>query len=593
MTAGKSRRQGWSGLRPHGAAVIALLVSAALHATLLSRVDQLTILRLPNSVDPPRYTPMELVDVRMQPPPETVALEAASRESADAGLPPAGLPDAEAVAVLRPPEPVRLPLPEAPPVAATRSPDQPDGQVDPVLRQDVMAIQDRMVADDEAALPRRWVEADIPRIDQAPDIQLPVAATPVLEEARGFTAASAAVFVEDMEAGTPDWSAVMAQRGVADARGEPIRPVQGRTGGPGTLDERPEEVSQLTPIENLLQIRVDSFTEPDGSYLYVAVHIEPAREGILATQPRDILFIQDSSESMTPWKLDECRRGLKRWLDFLNPGDRFEIMGFRNDTYACFGQWTAYDAASREQAIRFIDGLRASGDTDVYRSLETALTMPLEAGRTPLLILVTDGRPTVGIIGSTDIIEGITRRNRGRVSMFSVGGGKKVNSFFLDLISYRNRGEAVVVRGDEEIPAAMETWARQLRRPVLTDLSYVFSRVDTTDIYPKQLTHLFLDRPLTIHGRFAGTTERITFQVVGRSGGAWHDMVFDLDRGQMNPSGSNVRQQWAWQKAYHMIGDYLGDPSESRMATIHDFADQYELLVPYGFSRAMPRTGNR
>ncbi|HMO04291.1 MAG TPA: VWA domain-containing protein [Kiritimatiellia bacterium] len=593
MTAAKSRQQGWSGLRPHVAAMIALLLSAGLHATLLSRVDQLTILRLPNTVDQPRYSPMELVEVRMQPPPETVKLEPASPETTDAGLPPAGVPDAEAVAALRPPEPVRLPLPEAPPIPVVSAPAQPDGRIDPVIRQDVMAIQDRVVPDDEAALPRRWVEADIPRIDQAPDIQLPVAATPVVEQARGFTPASAAVFIEDMEAGTPDWSAVMAQRGVTDSGGQPIRPVQGRTGGTGTLDERPEEVSSLTAIENLLQIRVDSFTEPDGSYLYVAVHIEPARDGILSIQPRDILFIQDSSESMTPWKLDECRRGLKRWLDFLNPGDRFEVMGFRNETYSCFGQWTAYDAASREQAVRFIDGMRAVGDTDVYRSLETALTMPIEPGRTPLLILVTDGRPTVGVIGSTDIIEGITRYNRGRVSMFSVGGGKKVNSFFLDLISYRNRGEAVVAKGEEEIPAAMEAWARQLRRPVLTDLSYVFSRVDTTDIYPKQLTHLFLDRPLTIHGRFAGDTDRITFQVVGRSGGSWHDMVFDLDRSQMNPAGTAVRQQWAWQKAYHMIGDYLGDPTEARMASIHEFVARYGLLVPYGFSRAMPRTGSR
>jgi hypothetical protein len=575
------------------AAVVALLVSAGLHATVFTRMEQLPILRMPDVPAQPRFTPMELADVRLQPPPESVELEPADLASPEAGLPPPGLPDAEAAEALRPPEPVHLPLPEAPPVPSAAAPAAPDGQMDPTVRQDVMAIQDRIVSDDEAALPRRWVEADIPRIDQAPDIQLPVVVSSVTEQPTGFAAAAAPAFIEDMEAGTPDWAVVMAQRGIGDSGGAPIRPVQGRTGGTGTLDERPEEVSSLTPIENLLQVRVDSFTDPSDEHLYVAVHIEPASDGILSTQPRDVLFIQDSSESMTPWKLDECRRGLKRWLDFLNPGDRFEIMGFRDQPYACFGSWTEYDADSRERALAFIDGMRAVGDTDVYRSLEAALAMPLDPGRTPLLILVTDGRPTVGVIGSTEIIEGITRFNRGRVSMFSVGGGKKVNSFFLDLISYRNRGEAVVARGEEEIPAAMERWAGQLRRPVLTDLSYVFSRVDTTDIYPKQLTHLFLDRPLTIHGRFPAATDRIAFQVVGRSGGSWHDMVFDITRDQMHAGTSAIRDQWAWQKVYHMIGDYLGDATEERMEAIRGFADQYRLLVPYGFSRAMPRTGAR
>ena len=582
-----------TGSRSHiAAAAIALVLSAVLHATLLSRITSLPILIMPASVEPKRFAPIEMAEVKLTPPEMVEKLETSTLDQPPADLPVEPVaPDAQAA--LRPPEPIRLPLPAAEATPVVSGTPSASGDLPSSFRQEVLAIQDRIVPADTEALPRRWIEQDIPRIDQAPDIQLPVERLETDASSEAFAPAQAAAFVEDMEAGTPDWQAVMQNRTVTPGRGMIIQPRLPSGGLTGLFDERPDSVSTLKPIENLLQISVYGYENKDDPYLYVALHIEPAKDGILQTQPRDVLFIQDSSESMTPWKLDECRRGLKRWLDFLNPGDRFEIMGFRDSTYTCFNGWREYDETSRQEAMAFIDGMRAVGDTDVYRSLESALSRSFDPTRTSMLILVTDGRPTVGVIGSSEIIEGITRFNRGKISVFSVGGGKKVNSFFLDLMSYRNRGEAVVAKGEEEIPAAMETWARQLRRPILTDLSYTFSDVDASEIYPKQLSHLFLDRPLVIHGRFPRDTQRIAFQVVGRAGTNWHDMVFMIDREQITPGDASLRNQWAWQKVYHMIGDYLSASSEDRLENIRSFADTYGLLVPYGFSRAMPRTGNR
>lgn len=576
-----------NGGQPHLlAAAIALIVSAGLHATVLTQIKTIPMLVMPAPVEQKRFTPIEMADVRLIPPEKIQTLETMPIDKPPSDLPMES-PALDATETIAAPEPVHLPLPAPDATPVPSEPPVATADLPPAVRQEVLAIQERLVPDQAEALPRRWIEQDIPRIDQAPDIQLPVEQPAVPSGAGEFNPALATAFVEDMDAGTPDWSAVMLSRNNFAVSGNAIQPRVPSGGLTGMLDERPDSVSALKAIENLLQINVVGYESTD--YLYVALQIEPAKDGILQPQPRDVLFIQDSSESMTPWKLDECRRGLKRWLDFLNPGDRFEIMGFRDSTYACFGEWREFNEASRQEALTFIDGMRAVGDTDVYRSLEAALSRSFDPSRTSMLILITDGRPTVGVIGSSEIIEGITQFNRGKISVFSVGGGKKVNSFFLDLMSYRNRGEAVVARGEEEIPAAMETWARQLRRPVLTDLSYTFSNVDASDIYPKQLTHLFLDRPLVIHGRFPRDTRQIAFQVVGRAGEDWHDMVFLVDRNQIAPGTVDLRNQWAWQKVYHMIGDYLSASTEEQLESIRSFAETYGLLVPYGFSRAMPR----
>jgi len=571
------------------AAVIALVVSLVLHASVLTRIDTFVSLPSHSGLEPKKYTKIEMADVRLEPPPPKEDIIRQPLDNPDVDIPSVGAVD-ELWSEIKAPEAVRLPLPEPPAQPAQSEVSDTSPELPAAFRQDVMAIQNQMFIEEESALPRRWVEADIPKVNQAPDIQLPVELPDTGAAAEGFSSAAALSFIEDPDAGTPDWSAIMGGRStVGDGQdGAVIAPSQ-RFRRDDMFDERPEDVSSLKGIEDLLQVRVAGFTPPDGDgSLYFSLQIERASEKSLPVQPRDVLFIQDSSESITPWKLDECRRGLKRWLDFMNPGDRFEILGFRDTTTPCFGGWREYNEENRRAAFTFIDGLRAAGNTDVYKSLQSALAIEPDPDRTLMIILMTDGRPTVGVIGSSEIIEGVTRFNRGRISIFSLGGGKKVNSFFLDLLSYRNRGDALVVKGDEEIPGAMENWAKQLRQPVLTDLSYSFSEIDSSEIYPKQLTHLFLDRPLVIHGKLPAESEKLVFQVVGRAGADWHDMIFVIHRDQISPGPANLQSQWAWQKIYHMIGDYISNASEEKLETIRSFADIHNLVVPYGFSRALP-----
>jgi hypothetical protein len=568
------------------AAAIAVIASVGLHALMLTRIDTFPLhgSRLIKP-EPSRFAPIEMVEVRTEPPPKEDAVERPSLEQMASELSAAGTPE-EVLTEIVPPQP-SLDIAQTPALPLV-PPAESEALRESMVRQEVLAIPEQMFPDEVSALPRRWIEEDIPRVEKAPDIRLPIDVSNDLTTESSFVAADAVSWREGVLVGTPDWMSVMGGRGEGVGGVALSATPRALIDSPEGVAERPEEISELEGIEDSLLVRVEGYRDPDG-HLYFALQVERTAADRLPVQPRDILFVQDSSGSMTPAKLAECRRGLKRWLDFMNPGDRFEVMGFSDDVIPCFGEWRAYDQGTRAAAFQFIDGLRAVGNTDVFRSLESALAVSQDPGRTRILVLVTDGRPTVGVTGSSEIIEAITQRNKGEVSFFSVGGGKQVNSFFLDLLSYRNRGEAKVVLGDEEIIRGMEVWAGQLRRPVLTDLSYTFSRIDPRDIYPKQLTHLYLDRPLVIHGRIPVEEGPLVFQVIGRSGERQYDFVFVIEQDQITPGSQALRTRWAWQKIYHMIGDYLGDSTPERLESIRAFADVHGLIVPYGFSRAMPR----
>lgn len=154
-----------------------------------------------------------------------------------------------------------------------------------------------------------------------------------------------------------------------------------------------------------------------------------------------------------------------------------------------------------------------------------------------------------------------------------------MNRFLLDLISFKNRGDSLVVRDRTDIPEALERWSDQLSRPVLTHLTYHFVGADDAEVYPKSLSYLFLDRPLVVYGRTK--SDAVAFQIVGRSGEKRHDMVFAVDLKEAAGATRELQQKWAWHRIYDLIGEHLRTQEPQLLDTIKNIADQYGLIVPY------------
>jgi hypothetical protein len=82
-----------------------------------------------------------------------------------------------------------------------------------------------------------------------------------------------------------------------------------------------------------------------------------------------------------------------------------------------------------------------------------------------IAVLMTDGRPTMGAVDSSDIIARFSRQNAGEISVFTVGAGDRVNAFLLDLLGHNNRGGSWILPLREQIPDAVKRAAANCRGP--------------------------------------------------------------------------------------------------------------------------------
>ena len=97
--------------------------------------------------------------------------------------------------------------------------------------------------------------------------------------------------------------------------------------------------------------------------------------------PKDVLLIQDCSESITRTKLDYFKEGLVAYLRTLTTADRFNVMRYSETAEPCFGDFAPATEETLGAAARFVDGMRARGQTDMFTPLRRVLELHRPSGR--------------------------------------------------------------------------------------------------------------------------------------------------------------------------------------------------------------------
>ncbi len=213
--------------------------------------------------------------------------------------------------------------------------------------------------------------------------------------------------------------------------------------------------------------------------------------------PKEIVFVLDTSGSMSGFPIEKAKEALKLSLDGLYPNDTFNLITFAGDTAIVFDKPVPATQANLEKAQRFLDEKESGGGTEMMAAIRAALEPSDSQEHIRIVCFMTDG-----MVGNeAEIIAEVQKHPRARV--FSFGIGESVNRYLLDKIASEGNGEAEYVALTDDGSKAAKKFYERVRTPLLTDISIDWNGLAVTDIYPKKIGDLFSAKPVIIHGRYA------------------------------------------------------------------------------------------
>ncbi len=330
-------------------------------------------------------------------------------------------------------------------------------------------------------------------------------------------------------------------------------------------------------------VDVDLFTyHHTGGDGYFMVRIRPkAADERLRILPKDIILVLDASASMGRRRINVLKREINKILQRLRPEDQFNVVGFKRNVRKFTETFSPVTEETVEEAWDFIKPLEASGRTDIYRSLQPLVQLGTKRARPLILILLSDGRPNVGIVNSRKIINDLTRFRGPSTSIFCIGTGEQLNNYLLDMLAFRNRGLVAFERSNDQLPDVIQSVFGYVEDPVLLKINANFSDVDEDEVYPKQLPDLYLKGELRMWGRLENE-KKINIRLVGEAFDEQKEMILELPIPDNDNGTYEIAREWARRKIYHLVGKMVekGDQPQY-LEEIWNISRTYNVKTPY------------
>ena len=330
--------------------------------------------------------------------------------------------------------------------------------------------------------------------------------------------------------------------------------------------------------------------------LSLLTHREPGKDGyfLLLISPKvnvgeqeraakDVVFIFDTSGSMSGEKIEKAKAALRFGVEALSARDRFNIISFSGEEHLMKSSLVEATKQAKQDAVSFIERIRAEGGTNINDSLVAGLKQFEQSERPQMVVFLTDGLPTVGTTDIKEIIKNVASANRAKVRIFSFGVGYDVNTNLLDKLSADNQGVSDYITPGEDLEIKVSNFFAKVNYPVLSDLSLDLGGVEADSQYPRSLPDLFKGSQLTIVGRYKNSLNRATIKLTGKMGPRSETFSF---AGHSFPSEENDNQflprLWATRRVGYLLEQIrLNGENRELVDEIVSLGTRFGIVTPY------------
>jgi Ca-activated chloride channel homolog len=305
----------------------------------------------------------------------------------------------------------------------------------------------------------------------------------------------------------------------------------------------------------------------------------PQRVAVEEVRPKELVFVLDTSGSMSGFPIEKAKETMNLALSTLNPHDRFNLITFAGDTAILFSEPVPATPQNVGKAKMFLATQQGNGGTEMMKAIKAALDPSDSQQHLRIACFLTDGQ----VSNEAEIIAEVQKHTNARV--FAMGFGPAPNRSLLDRMSQYGRGEVNYVSEAGDTSAVARRFNDRVRSPLLTDISIEWSNLPVTDVYPKRIPDLFSARPLVISGRYSKGAKG-SIWLKGKMAGEDFVREIPVELPETETDHDVLATLWARRRIDDLVADEIANaqntPVQEQMREeITQLGLEYKLMTQY------------
>lgn len=225
--------------------------------------------------------------------------------------------------------------------------------------------------------------------------------------------------------------------------------------------------------------------------------------------------------------------------------------------------------------------MKANGGTNINDALLAAFKQLEGSERPQMIVLITDGQPTVGVTQASKIIANAKTANKLKARLFTFGVGYDVNTVLLDGLANENQGTVGYIEPNEDIEVKVSNFFAKVNHPVLNDVRIDWGGLQPELVYPQTVPDIFHGSQLVLVGRYRSSTRRLT--LTGKVNGSDRRFVYDgLQFPEKQFDNDFLPQIWAMRRVGYLLDQiHLNGESKELRDEISELGRRYGIVTPY------------
>ena len=317
----------------------------------------------------------------------------------------------------------------------------------------------------------------------------------------------------------------------------------------------PEDFRLLTTFSGLdlnLRLFFNRISEKVGYFM--ALIEPPLTKQTGSPSSNDIVMLLDCSSSMNSKYMAEAKKTLLLMIEKLRPGDRFDVIRFTSRQKKLFGSLAPAQNHYVSVAADFIEASKSGGGTDLFNTMLAAFHAFTTKKREKTILLVTDGKATVGKTNPEALIDVVRRYNKFKIRVFVAALGPSPDLATLDQIARVTGGSILQVSGSEAFEPTVSKWLASIISPQVTDVSLNLKDLGPDSIVPDPIPDMIGLDSMSIFGRYGKPPgNKFSVTLKGRVAGKVVDVVKKLEPQKDEKSNNFVPTLWAMRRMASLL----------------------------------------
>jgi len=314
-----------------------------------------------------------------------------------------------------------------------------------------------------------------------------------------------------------------------------------------------------------------------------------------------IVFVIDSSGSMSGRKMEQTKNAMVAILGQIGPEDFFSIIDFDSEVKDVLMAMKGTEKNIAD-AVESVKSIEASGGTNIHGALLRALEIVDQAEMEelqPLIVFLTDGQPSTGVTYPKQIQADVLARNQRGLAIFSLAFGAGADFDMLQKLSLQNHGFARKIYEGGDAAIQLEGFYREVASPLLSgvNFNYVGNTVEESSLTETTFHTFYKGSEMVVAGRLTGSDQgtRFEYSVEGSGREAYSQSGHEveslslytsrpmdtfLEVARQRKSQGFLERLWAFLRVRELLNKVEATEDEAAKAKALQLALKYGFVTP-------------